>query len=160
MANIPAEIEVMSNADVITVNFEINMEAGDQMDWFLISESGDAHALSDRGDILVRSSGGYTLDRWQAIPKEFFLYPAHPNPFNPSTVVKYDLPEETFVTVNIHDILGREVAQLKNETQEPGHWSVSWNATDKHGAPVSAGVYFFHIRAGEFLKTKKMILVK
>jgi hypothetical protein len=56
--------------------------------------------------------------------------------------------------------MGREVAQLVNITQEVGFKSVQWNATDSFGKPVSAGVYLYQIRAGEFVRTKKMVLLK
>ena len=56
--------------------------------------------------------------------------------------------------------MGREVTQMINTTQEAGYKSVQWNATDTHGKPVSAGVYLYQIRAGEFVQTKKMVLLK
>ena len=56
--------------------------------------------------------------------------------------------------------MGREIAQLVNTTQDAGYKSVEWNATDMHGRPVSAGVYLYQIRAGEFVQTRKMVLLK
>ena len=82
------------------------------------------------------------------------------NPFNPITSLRYDLPEQAQVTLTVYNMLGREVAQLVNTTQESGFKSVQWNATDMHGKPVSAGVYLYQIRAGEFVQTKKMVLLK
>ena len=84
----------------------------------------------------------------------------HPNPFNPITSLRYDLPEQAQVTLTIYNMLGREVSQLVNTTQEAGYKSVQWNATDMHGKPVSAGVYLYQIRAGEFVQTRKMVLLK
>ena len=94
------------------------------------------------------------------LPRYFRLYRCYPNPFNPSTTIKYDLPIRSHVTVFIYDILGKEVKRLVNIAQEPGNKSVSWNGTDSFGNPVSAGVYLYQIRAGEFLQTKKMVLLK
>ena len=64
------------------------------------------------------------------------------------------------VTLTIYDLMGREVTQMINTTQEAGYKSVQWDATDMHGKPVSAGVYLYQIRAGEFVQTKKMVLLK
>jgi len=94
------------------------------------------------------------------IPKQFTLHPNHPNPFNPITSLRYDLPEQAQVTLTIYNMLGREVTQLVNTTQDAGYRSVQWNATDMHGKSVSAGVYLYQIQAGEFVQTKKMVLLK
>ena len=93
-------------------------------------------------------------------PSIFSLYSAYPNPFNPITSLRYDLPEQAQVTLTVYDLMGREITQLVNTTQEAGYRSVQWNATDMHGKPVSAGVYLYQIRAGEFVQTKKMVLLK
>jgi len=81
-------------------------------------------------------------------------------PFNPITNPRYDLPEQAQVTLTIYDLIGRDITQLVNTTQEPGYKSVQWDATDIHGKPVSAGVYIYQIRAGEFVQTKKTVLLK
>ena len=94
------------------------------------------------------------------IPEEFALHQNFPNPFNPITSLRYDLPEQAWVTLRVYDLLGREVTQLVNSVQDAGYRSVQWNATDSFGKPVSAGVYLYQIRAGEFVQTRKMVLLK
>ena len=94
------------------------------------------------------------------IPEDFSVYQNYPNPFNPITNLRYDLPEQAQVTVIVYDQLGREVTQLVNTTQEAGFRSVQWDATDSFGKPVSAGVYLYQIRSGEYVQTKKMVLLK
>ena len=79
---------------------------------------------------------------------------------NPITNLRYDLPEQAQVILTVYDLMGREVTQLVNTTQEAGFKSVQWNATDSFGKPVSAGVYLYQIRAGEFVQTRKMVLLK
>jgi flagellar hook assembly protein FlgD len=64
------------------------------------------------------------------------------------------------VTLTVYDMLGRMVTQLVNTNQKAGFKSVQWNATDMHGKSVSAGVYLYHIRSGEFVQTRKMVLLK
>ena len=100
------------------------------------------------------------VDNVSSVPEQFALHHNHPNPFNPITSLRYDLPEQAQVTLTIYNMLGREVSQLVNTVQEAGYRSVQWNATDSFGKPVSAGVYLYQIRAGEFVQTKKMVLLK
>ena len=93
-------------------------------------------------------------------PKVFALHQNYPNPFNPITSFRYELPEKSHVTIEIYDMLGREVRTLVNTTQDAGFNSVIWNATNDYGKPVSAGVYLYQIQAGEFVQTRKMVLLK
>ena len=94
------------------------------------------------------------------MPATFTLHQNFPNPFNPITTLRYDLPSNALVTLSIYDMLGREVAQLVNITQQAGFKSVQWDGSDSMGKPVSAGVYLYQIQAGEFVQTKKMVLLK
>ena len=96
----------------------------------------------------------------ELIPTVFALLQNYPNPFNPVTTLRYDLPEQSTVNIIIYDMLGRQVRPLINQTQEAGFKSVIWNATNDYGKPVSAGVYLYQIQAGEFVQTKKMVLLK
>ncbi len=89
------------------------------------------------------------------IPKEYSLSQAYPNPFNPTTTIKYNLPEATFVTLKIYNVLGQEVATLVNEQQPLGYYSVNWNASS-----LPTGMYIYRITAGKFSQSKKMQLVK
>jgi len=94
------------------------------------------------------------------IPMEFSLSQNFPNPFNPSTNIHYALPEASNVNVIVYDIIGREVVSLVNEFQASGHKQVSWNGKDNAGYNVSAGMYLYHIQAGDYKKTMKMVLLK
>ncbi|MEE1572774.1 MAG: PKD domain-containing protein, partial [Candidatus Neomarinimicrobiota bacterium] len=94
------------------------------------------------------------------IPGLFALHQNYPNPFNPITSLRYGLPEQALVTLTIYDLMGRKVTQLVSTTQEAGYQSVRWDATDSFGKPVSAGVYLYQIRAGDFVQTRKMVLLK
>ena len=91
---------------------------------------------------------------------KFALHQNYPNPFNPITTLRYDLPENSLVNIIIYDLLGRQVKTLVNQTQNAGFKSIIWNATNNYGKPVSAGVYLYQIQAGEFVQTKKMVLLK
>ena len=100
------------------------------------------------------------MKKQPALPETFTLYQNYPNPFNPITTLRYDLPEQAFVVLTIYDMLGREIAQLVNTTQEAGFKLVQWDGSDIMGRSVSAGVYLYQIRAGEFVQTRKMVLLK
>ena len=91
---------------------------------------------------------------------KYKLIKNYPNPFNPVTTLRYDLPENSHVNITIYDMLGRQVKNLIKQTQDAGYRSVRWNATDDYGKPVSAGIYLYQIQAGEFVQTKKMMLLK
>ncbi|RPI14015.1 MAG: T9SS C-terminal target domain-containing protein [Ignavibacteriae bacterium] len=89
------------------------------------------------------------------IPDKFSLYESYPNPFNPSTNIKFDLPQNTMVKLVVYDINGREVATLVNNEMQAGSYVYNWNASN-----LASGAYFFRINAGDFTDTKKMMLVK
>jgi hypothetical protein len=112
-------------------------------------------------NISFSSSNSVGVDnRGEIYPHGFALHQNYPNPFNPITTLRYDLPENSLVNIIIYDMLGREVKTLVNTTQDAGFKSVVWNATNDHGKPVSAGVYLYQIQAGDFVQTKKMVLLK
>jgi hypothetical protein len=90
-----------------------------------------------------------------AIPLEFSLLQSYPNPFNPSTTIVYQLPTQTHVTLNVYDILGREVAVLVDGVQTPGIKKIQFDATT-----LSSGVYFYRIKTADFTRSKKMLLTK
>jgi len=93
-------------------------------------------------------------------PLTYSLYNAYPNPFNPVTTLRYDIPEDGFVNITIYDMMGRVVSNLVSSQQRAGYKSVRWNATNDAGQPVSAGIYLYQIQAGQFRQTKKMVLLK
>ena len=96
----------------------------------------------------------------EIIPVVFALHQNYPNPFNPVTSLRYDLPEDGLVNITIYDMMGRVVNTLINDWQNAGYKSIQWNATNDRNEPVSAGLYIYTIQAGEFRKTKKMVLLK
>ena len=79
---------------------------------------------------------------------------------NPVTKLRYAIPKNGLVIITIYDMLGRQVKTLINQTQDAGYRSVLWNATNDYGKPVSAGIYLYQIQAGEYMQTKKMVVLK
>jgi hypothetical protein len=96
----------------------------------------------------------------ETLPMTYDLHNAYPNPFNPVTTLRYDLPEDALVNITIYDMMGRQVSTLINSHQNAGYKSVQWNSTNNTGQPVSAGLYLYTIEAGQFRQTKKMVLLK
>ena len=94
------------------------------------------------------------------VAERFMLHQNFPNPFNPITTLRYDLPKDSFVIIRVFDMSGNEVKTLVNGIKGAGFNSVQWNSTNNQGEPISAGVYLYSIEADDFIQTKKMILLK
>ncbi len=99
-------------------------------------------------------------DEIELVPKGFVLDQNYPNPFNPTTNIRYQLPEYSDVSVKVYDIMGREVATLVNEARPAGNYEVNWNGENYYGQKVSSGIYFYTIKANNYLQTRKMVLMK
>ena len=94
------------------------------------------------------------------IPEDFSLSQNYPNPFNPSTVIEYSLPQSAHVIIEIYNLLGQKVNILVDEDQKVGFYRVDWDGKDKQGNELASGVYFYRIQAGDFVKCKKMTMLK
>lgn len=98
------------------------------------------------------------------LPKAFALGQNYPNPFNPSTTLTFDIPDEkvqgVHVELKVYNIRGQLVRTLVDEVKQPGHFVVQWNGRNEKGEIASSGVYFYRIKAGDFVTTRKMVLLK
>jgi hypothetical protein len=108
----------------------------------------DYQSPSDIEDILGRT------------PREFSLQQNYPNPFNPSTSIVFTLKQQSDVSVIVYNMLGQKVRTLVNENRKAGAYQVVWNGTNDFGNKVSTGIYFYRLEAGDFVDTKKMVLMK
>jgi hypothetical protein len=111
--------------------------------------SGNTVAIQPSSSSLLVSAKDFN-----SLPTEFYLGQNYPNPFNPSTIISYSLPKTAFVSLRIFNTLGQEVAILANEQKEAGYYQATWTAN------VPSGIYFYRLQAGEYVETKKMILLK
>lgn len=109
------------------------------------------------GKILFTETGGLAnINQISSeIPNEFMLYPNFPNPFNPTTKIRFDVRNYTFVKLEIFDMLGRNVSTLINKRLQPGTYELSYDMSD-----LNSGVYFYKLSAESFSKTMKMLLLK
>ena len=94
------------------------------------------------------------------IPGVFSLSQNYPNPFNPVTTIAYGIPQSSAVRITVYNMLGEEVATIENQVLDAGYYFTTWNGQDNLGNAVSAGVYLYQIEAGDFTKTRKLILLK
>ncbi|MFQ6093102.1 MAG: FlgD immunoglobulin-like domain containing protein [bacterium] len=126
-------------------------------------------AVSQLSAVCRLSSG---IENRLPLPTEYGLSQNHPNPFNPSTTINYTLSSEerraksgerlipVHTTLKIYNLLGQEVRTLVGGKKEPGYYMVTWDGRNERGDEVSSGIYFYRLRAGEFVDTKRMLLVK
>jgi hypothetical protein len=99
-------------------------------------------------------------DNNETLPSRPFLEQNRPNPFNPVTVFRYGLPEETRVTLRVFNLLGQEVSRPLDEVQSPGIREITWEAVSSSGNRLASGLYLYLMQAGEFVQSGKMILLK
>ena len=113
---------------------------------------------------IIKSGGEITISNpyidkllvsGQSLPIKYTLEQNYPNPFNPVTTIRFSIPKEVPVNLSVYNILGERIKELKNEVIKPGYYKIEFNATT-----LSSGVYFYRIKAEDFVQTKKMILMK
>jgi len=102
----------------------------------------------------------YLSTEGEGVPVEFALHENYPNPFNPTTTLRFDLPEVSDITLTIYNMLGQKVRTFNYQNTSAGYHSVKWNATNDYGDPVGAGVYLYQLQTKDFVKTRKMVLLK
>jgi hypothetical protein len=101
-----------------------------------------------------------TGDELDPVPLVNSLHQNHPNPFNPSTTISFSLRERSRATLAVYDVTGRLVRVLIDEVREAGPHDVTWDGRNRDGSAVTSGVYFYRLEAGEFVETKKMVLLR
>ena len=165
----PAKQQVINDrlAKIDTVSGKILIHQilqGDELvfdlDTYSRNESviGISYEFIDQHNNMI-SSGSLDYDL-NPIPASFALKDNYPNPFNPTTTIRYDLPTAALVNIVIYDITGREVARPLSTRKGAGYHSAIWNAKNFNGEHVAAGIYFYQIQTKEFVQTKKMLLLK
>lgn len=111
-------------------------------------------------NLQIEKNGVTDVQIGNEIPNEYALSQNFPNPFNPSTMINYSIPNNSLVSIVIYDLLGREVKTLINTEQNAGNYQVLWNGDNNYGSKVSSGTYFYSIRSSDFHQVRKMILLK
>ena len=136
---------------------------GDDYDEIIILAPGYPVFENRTGKIYIYSYKKLTdvKDNQDNFLNNYTLSQNYPNPFNPSTSIQYSIASRQFVTIKVYDVLGKEVATLVNEEKPAGSYEVEFNSVETlHATSLPSGVYFYQLRAGEYIETKKMILLK
>ncbi|OGU33144.1 MAG: hypothetical protein A2068_02460 [Ignavibacteria bacterium GWB2_35_6b] len=167
--NVKFEVEYansveMSNSVVVTdlssPSFEVNELSEGTYFWRTRSKTNNGK-YSEYSDIAEFKVTGITdLENEEVLPQKYELSQNYPNPFNPTTAIKYNLPESNYVTLKIYNMLGQEIRTLVSGQANAGSYNVVWNGKDNFGHSVSSGAYIYQIVAGNFIQTRKMILLK
>ncbi len=131
------DIEVDNDGNVYVTGYNSGVNG---FDFCTIKYSQQTSDIKDNGNLYLT---------------EFKLYQNYPNPFNPTTIISYTVPEMEFVTLKVYDVLGNEVATLVNEEKTAGDYEVEF-----FGNGLTSGIYFYQLKAGGFIQTKKMVFIK
>ena len=127
---------------------------------FNLSMMPDDDQQAIMGNFLAWSASTVSNEDELNLPTEFALYENYPNPFNPVTTIRFDVPEISDVNITVYNVLGKQVNSFDLNTMSPGTHHIKWRGIDNAGKPVSSGLYFYTIKAGDFFATKKMMLLK
>ena len=158
-------IEIPAGSITGTVNFYVdprtdNLEEGDEV----IRLIGTIDGLEgDEVEITISDPAAAKAAKTvvQTRPEAFALADNFPNPFNPATTIKYELPQAADVELTVYNVVGQAVRTLVAEYQSAGRYAVEWDATNDSGHSLSSGLYFYRLQAGEaFLEVKKMLLLR
>ena len=126
----------------------------------LASDGKDTVKVSGDDRVLFVNRYDYLSIAAEGVPLEFALHENYPNPFNPTTTLRFDLPEISDITLTIYNMLGQKVRSFDYQNTSAGYHSVTWDATNDLGQQVGAGVYLYQLQTINFVKTRKMVLLK
>ena len=151
------DLVFLSNQDGTALSWRISFLGNDSSN---VPKSGDTLFLYTRKglsyfDTLDVNSLISGVKTNKQVPAVFSLEQNYPNPFNPATIIEYSIPQTAIVSLKVYDILGREIKTLVNQYQNKGKHEVNFNASN-----LASGVYFYQLRSGSFISTKKMLLLK
>lgn len=139
-----------------TDNMQVRFVASDYAPGSLVEALIDDFEIFGTGGTITSIDDPLT----EGLPSRYALRTNYPNPFNPSTLIKYDLPEASNVRLEVYNLLGEVVKTLFNGNQQAGFQSVRWDGTNNSGIQVSSGVYVYRMVAGEYVQSRKMMFLK
>ena len=152
----PSGIEPYSESiGTLFIDTEVSI---DQIYYYILSAV-DSHG-NESGFSEEVSATIVGIEGGEIIPSDYVLYDAYPNPFNPSTTIKYGLPYQSDATLIIYNLMGQEIVRWDEYNLTAGYYEKTWNGTNKFGVPVVSGVYLYKFITGDFVVTRKMLLLK
>jgi hypothetical protein len=156
-----------------TMNFQYNFLGNQSGNYFQYIEPDSLFDISNFSDSMLICGRSYNCDSlFNSIfsgiqenesietTQDFKLYRNYPNPFNPSTTIKFELFKPSRIRLRIYNLLGEEVSELINEEKSRGHYKITWTGKNKSSQIVSSGMYFYHLQIGRHIRVGKMILAK
>jgi hypothetical protein len=164
----PAGADYLLVKDVLSTSGGHVESAGYLLDY----STGQTAVGQSQGSSYLETGGFWSWEPWGpvvgveeevlpgSVPNLFALSQNYPNPFNPQTHIVYQLPEAGPVLLTVYNVMGQAVCQLVDEQQPAGEHTVTWQGLDEAGRPVASGIYFYQLTAGEFVETRKMLLLK
>jgi len=131
-----------------------------ELEWNVTADDAQISTPAGNGPLtLTIDVSSLSIDD-ELMPDVFALHQNYPNPFNPVTNIRFDVPENSMVTMVIYDLLGQKVKTLVNYEMNAGFHSIQWNGTNDHGKPLASGMYIYRINAGGFHAVKKLVFMK
>lgn len=146
---------ILDLTDLIEIQYEVNEELQDGITYYWRVRSGNEYGMSGWSNTSAFTTETIVSTDIDNIPLVYALNQNFPNPFNPTTQITYSIVDQTHVTLEVFDILGRRVSMLVNESKSPGRYQISFDASR-----MSSGVYIYRLTAGDFTSTRQMMLVK
>ena len=141
----------------MTRNPDGNISIGDPF----VEHKNVSQALFSPGKMLDGSTFLSAEDKnLTGVPTEYKMYTNYPNPFNPSTTIRFDIPNRSKVVLKIFNIHGEEIITLANEEFNPGEYGITWNGKNSRGESMPSGMYIYRIVSDNFTQSSKMILLK
>ena len=151
----------LDHSEVVELMEELSVTSFDAT-WDVHAYDGFEATGSSNGPWALSFDAGWVLGGLDnnTIPDVFALHNNYPNPFNPVTNIRYDIPVASDVRIDIYNIAGKKVRTLVSREHQPGRYKIQWNATNEFGSPVATGMYIYKIHAKDFVSVKKLLLMK
>jgi hypothetical protein len=145
----------------ILENLDLFISTGGILTWKVDVTDGfnTVYSTDERVVFIIGKYAALAVDE-AIIPDEYSLSQNYPNPFNPTTRIQYSLPKTGLVQINIYTLMGQKIATLVNRNMEAGRHNITWNGMDDLGNPAGAGLYLYQLQTKDFVKTRKMVLLK
>ena len=143
----------------VTASIEAaTIPAGERTFWLRGQDEGGTWGPAQSQAFLV--NGDRTVDAEDRLPQRTALLQNAPNPFNPTTSIRYDLPRAGRVDLVIYNVRGERVRRLVSAHQEAGYKTAAWDGRNDGGQPVTSGIYFYRLETNDFEATRKMVMLK
>lgn len=153
-----------NSGPIVTINFEVDSSCVEDTLPLILSDAilGDSNSnniLRDvqNGELLIIAAG---IMEEESIPRAFYLSQNNPNPFSHTTRIEFGLPKDSYVNITIYNISGQKITTLINGQRKAGFYEIWWVGINDLGTKVSSGIYFYHLKSGDFISIRKMILLR